>query len=346
MSASKSAAKTALILGATGGAGYEIARALRRKGWQIRALSRRPEVGIKLMPEADWLQGDAMSAGDVAAAATNAGLIVHAVNPPGYRNWRGLALPMLDNTIAAAKVTGARIVFPGSVYNFGPDAFPALSESSPQNPRTRKGAIRVEMEERLRRAAGQGARVLIVRAGDFFGPYSAGSTWFTQVLVKPGQPVKSVTYPGRKDVGHAWAYLPDYGETVARLVEREADLGVFETFHFAGHWFGDGRELAEQVRLAAGVPEAPIRTFPWPVLYALSPFVRLFRELLEMKYLWEVPVRLDNAKLVALLGEEPHTPVSLALQRTLEALDCLPAESQRLAAASLLGGHSARRDAF
>ena len=32
-------------------------------------------------------------------------MIVHAANPPGYKNWRGLALPMLKNTIAAAVAT-------------------------------------------------------------------------------------------------------------------------------------------------------------------------------------------------------------------------------------------------
>lgn len=316
--------RTALILGATGGAGYEIAEALHRRGWQIRALSRRPDYGRTLLPYADWLPGDAMIAGDVADAAINADLIVHAVNPPGYRNWRGLALPMLDNTIAAAKGARARIMFPGTVYNYGPDAFPLLKETDPQNPRTRKGAIRVEMEDRLEAAAGQGVRVLIVRAGDFFGPHSTGNSWFSAGLVKSGKPVRSVTWPGRKGVGHAWAYLPDYGEAVARLIGKDAELTAFETFHFAGHWFGDGREFADEIRRVAGVPDAPVRRFPWAAVQALSPFVRLFRELSEMKYLWDVAVQLDNRKLVQCLGEEPHTPVRTALLATLAAMDCLP----------------------
>ena len=125
---------TALILGATGGAGFEIAEALHRRGWQIRALSRRPDHGQTLLPYVDWLKGDAMNAGEVADAAINADLIVHAVNPPGYRNWRGLALPMLDNMIAAATAAGARIMFPGTIYNYGPDAFPLLKESTAQIP--------------------------------------------------------------------------------------------------------------------------------------------------------------------------------------------------------------------
>ncbi|MEZ5999931.1 NAD-dependent epimerase/dehydratase family protein [Hyphomonas sp.] len=316
--------RTALILGATGGAGYEIAEALHRRGWQIRALSRRPDYGRTLLPYADWLKGDAMIAGDVTDAAINADLIVHAVNPPGYRNWRGLALPMLDNTIAAAKATGARIMFPGTVYNYGPDAFPLLKETDPQNPRTRKGKIRVEMEDRLQQSAGQGVRVLIVRAGDFFGPHSTGNSWLSAGIVKPGKPVKSVTLPGRNGVGHAWAYLPDYGEAVARLVGKDAELSSFESFHFAGHWFGDGQEFANEIRRAAGAPDAPVRGFPWVLVQAFSPFVRLFRELAEMKYLWDVPVQLDNRKLVQCLGEEPHTPIRAALLVTLEAMGCLP----------------------
>lgn len=315
--------RTALVLGATGGAGYEIARALRRRGWQIRALSRRPDHGRSLLPAADWLEGDAMHASDVAAAAINADLIVHAVNPPGYRNWRGLALPMLDNTIAAAKASGARILFPGTVYNYGPDAFPTLTEDAPQHPVSRKGVIRVEMEDRLRRASGEGVRVLVLRAGDFFGPHMTGNSWLSSGMVKPGKPIRSVIYPGKEGIGHAWAYLPDFAETAALLVDKDAELAAFEAVHFAGHWFEDGREIAKQIAIAAGAPDVPVRGFPWGAVLALSPFVRLFREMWEMKYLWDVPVRLDNARLVRILGQEPHTPLQIALQETLAGMGCL-----------------------
>jgi nucleoside-diphosphate-sugar epimerase len=269
------------------------------------------------------VEGDAMNAADVMEAAVSADLIVHAVNPPGYRNWRGLALPMLDNTIAAAKANGARIMFPGTVYNYGPDAFPALSEDAPQNPKTRKGRIRVEMEEKLRAASDAGTRVLVVRAGDFFGPQT-GNSWLAQGMVKPGKPVTSVTHPGRPGAGHAWAYLPDYAEAVAQLVEQDGGLSPFETFHFGGHWFADGREMAEAVRRAAERPRAAIKPFPWLAVTALSPFVRLFREMQEMKYLWEVSVRLDNTKLIRVLGKEPHTPIDAALRQTLAGMGCLP----------------------
>ena len=39
--------------------------------------------------------------------------------------------------------------------------------------------------------------------------------------------------------------------------------------------------------------------------------------MLEMGYLWKQPIGLDNAKLVAFLGEEPHTPLDQALAASL-----------------------------
>lgn len=250
-------ASTALIIGATGGFGSEMALALRNHGWQVRAMHRKPKAAARQladMPFIDWVKGDAMNAADVNAAAVNARLIVHAVNPPGYRNWAGTVVPMLDNTIAAAKANSARILFPGTVYNFGPDAFPLLAETSPQNPKTRKGKLRVEMERRLRAASDDGMSVLILRAGDFFGGRYAGNNWFAQGLVKPGKPVRAVTYPGPHKIGHAWAYLPDMAETAARLLGRADELGTFEVFHFGGHWFEHGIEMADAIRAAARRP--------------------------------------------------------------------------------------------
>jgi nucleoside-diphosphate-sugar epimerase len=327
--------RTALVLGATGGIGGEMAAALLRRGWAVRGLHRDPEGAARRTPwlgGVAWVRGDAMRPADVAGAARDATLIVHAVNPPGYRRWGELVLPMLEGSIAAARASGARILLPGTVYNYGPDAFPALTEGSPQNPRTRKGAIRAEIERRLRAAAEQeGLRALVVRAGDFFGP-RAWNNWFSQGLVRPGRPLRVVTDPGRPGVGHAWAYLPDLAEAMARLVDREAALGAFETFHFAGHWDADGTAMVAAIRRAAGDPGLRVRGFPWALIAAASPFVPLFREIREMRHLWREPLRLDNARLVAALGAEPHTPIDAAVRDTLAGLGCLGGPAGRAAA--------------
>ena len=320
--------RLALVIGADGGIGGEIAQALNAHGWNIRAMTRRSDAGAASNdwrgPIA-WVRGDAMLGDDVVAAAEGTSLIAHAANPPGYQNWRGLAVPMLANAIAAAKTSGARLMFPGNVYNYGPDAFPLLQETSPQHPLTQKGQVRVEMETMLRAATNDDVRSVIIRAGDFFGPHQPAS-WFKSLMISPGKPVTTVIYPGDRDSGHAWAYLPDLAETFARIADREGELPAFDSFHFGGHWIGHGVDFADAIRRAGGHPKAAIRSLPlW--FHLATPFVGFLREAREMRYLWQSPVRLDNAKLTAFLGAEPHTPLDAALALTLRELGCLAPEA-------------------
>ncbi|WP_332851876.1 NAD-dependent epimerase/dehydratase family protein [Duganella sp. S19_KUP01_CR8] len=314
--------KTALVLGATGGIGGEVARLLVARGWHVKALHREPQRAAKSNDGMHWLAGDAMNRDDVVNAARGVQLIVHAVNPPGYRNWGALVLPMIDNSIAAARASGARILLPGTVYNYGPDAFPIIDEESPQQPVTRKGAIRVELEARLQAAAADGVRTLIVRAGDFFGP-KAGNNWFAQGLIKPGKPLTAISYPGSVGIGHQWAYLPDVAETMVRLVEKEEQLDTFARFQMEGHWDADGTQMVAAIARAARKPELKASAFPWWLLALASPFVTVFRELREMRYLWQQPVHMSNKRLVQVLGAEPRTPLDVAVHRTLAGLGSL-----------------------
>ncbi len=330
--------RIALVLGANGGVGGETAAALVRRGWAVRALVRDP--GKAHLPGVSYLQGDVLDRAAVTAAAEGASVIVHAVNPPGYRGWKQHVLPMLESAIAAARASGARILLPGTIYNYDPAAHPVLDETTPQRALTRKGGLRVRMEARLEAAAapeGQsgGVRSLILRAGDYFGPRSTANSWFASGLVKPGQAVKTILYPGDKGVGHAWAYLPDVGEAFARLADREAQLPAFARFHFGGVWDADGTAMVRAVARAAGQRRPDVRRLPWDLLPIAGLFDETLRELGEMRSFWRHPVRLDNRRLVAFLGEEPHTPLDDAVRATMAGLDVpVAAASLRLARAA------------
>ncbi|HZZ70398.1 MAG TPA: NAD-dependent epimerase/dehydratase family protein [Phenylobacterium sp.] len=323
--------RLALVVGATGGVGGAVADRLLAGGWRVRALNRDPETARRTSGRAglEWVKGDAMIEAQVVAVAKGASLVVHGANPAGYRNWAGLQMPMLNSAIAAAKAAGARLVFPGTVYNYGPDAFPNLTEDRPQHPVTRKGAIRVQMEDALKAASDDGLKVLIVRAGDFFGPKSTTNSWMASGLVKPGRPLTSVMYPGPLAIAHSWAYLPDVAEAMVTLAERN-DLGAFEIFHMAGHTV-TGEALVAAFSRVAG-RKVNVSRLPWFAIHAIAPFNETMREMLEMRYLWETPVLLENAKLTARLGAEPHTPIDEALRETLTGLNALPVAAPRLAA--------------
>jgi nucleoside-diphosphate-sugar epimerase len=313
--------RTALVLGATGGIGGETAAALSRHRWKIRAFTK---AGIRSPDSSgwEWVQGDALDRASVVAAAEGASVIVHAVNPRGYTNWATLVLPMIENTIAAARASGARILLPGTIYNYGEDAFPVLREDSPQTATTHKGKIRIALEKKLQGAAGDGVRTLIVRFGDFFGP-KPGNNWFSQGMIKPHTPVSTVTDPGKKGVGHDWAYLPDAGETFAQLMDREPELQDFARFHFRGFWDADGTEMIAAIRRVVNKPSLPVRSLPWFIFRVASPFSEKMRELYATRPLWQIPIELDNTRLVQFLGQEPHTPIDTAMEITLRGLGSL-----------------------
>lgn len=314
--------QTALVLGATGGIGGAVAAALSRKGWQVRGMARDATAARGIGPNRlEWIQGDAMQRSDIVRVAQGADVIVHAVNPPNYRNWDTLVLPMIDNTIAAARAAGARIMLPGTIYNFDPAATPVIRADSPQQPKSRKGKIRVALEQRLEQAAPE-VPSLVLRAGDYFGP-GARSSWFGQAMVRPGKPLRRLVNPARGP-GHSWAYLPDLAETAALLLDRRDRLAAFEVLQFEGLYDHDGRQMVDALCRAAD-RQLPVFGFPWWLIRLFSLFGGFPREAAEIAPCWRHPVRLDNSRLIDLLGAEPRTGLDEAVAQSLAALGCAPA---------------------
>jgi nucleoside-diphosphate-sugar epimerase len=319
--------RTALVLGATGGIGGLIVQALLRHGWQVRGMARDAAAAAKELESLEWIEGDAMNREQVIAAADGVSAIIHAVNPPHYQNWDRLVLPMIDNTIAAARASGARILLPGTVYNFDPRKTPLVSADTPQRPTSRKGRIRVELERRMAHAAPD-VRSVVLRAGDFFGP-GVRSSWFSQAMVKPGQPLTAVTRV-TKGPGHSWAYLPDLAEAAALVLGAEDRLSAFESLQFEGLYDETGLLMVHLLEQAAGQP-LHVKAFPWWLMHLAAPFGGFPREAAEIAQFWRHPLRFDNRRLIEIIGAEPRTDFIVALRNTLTALGCTSANAEPLA---------------
>ena len=108
------------------------------------------------------------------------------------------------------------------------------------------------------------------------------------------------------------------------------DDAAFEVFHMRGQTL-TGDELVAALEAVAG-RKLPVSRLPWFAIRAIAPFNETMREMLEMRYLWETPVLLDNSRLVARLGAEPHTPIVEALTAALAGLDALQHQPTALAA--------------
>src|SRR5689334_23143001 len=283
-------------------------------GWSVTGLVRpgaahRAPRGTKVVETIDRL--------DAIEAARGADVVLHALNP-AYKDWRRMALPHAYSAIEVAETVGATLMFPGNLYNFGSDMPGAIDESTPMQPTTRKGGIRVEIEQRMQEAAERGVRTIILRAGDFFG--SGRGAWFDLVITKQ-LARNEITYPGPLDVVHEWAYVPDLAAAMVRLAEKRQRLGVFETFGFPGHAI-TGQTLVNAIAKAIGRDshDLRVRQMQWWMIKALSPFFALPRELSELDYLWKVPHRISGEKLKAIIGEVPHTPLETAVKRALREL--------------------------
>lgn len=308
---------TVLILGARGRFGLAAARAFAEAGWRVLGQTR-PGAALPNDQRIEWLGIDLYDSQALAAAARGATVVVHALNPAyTHQAWRAHVLPMMEAATAVTRALDATLMLPGNVYNFG-TAMPALlREDTPQAAQTVKGHIRIALEAQLKRS---GVRGVVIRAGDYFG--SGRGTWFDQIIVKDIQKGK-FTYPGRREVATAWAYLPDLARTFVAVAQRRAQLQPFEVFHFAGYHIGAQQWLDALDPLARAQgwikPEGHVRfkRLPWPLMRIGALLVPTFAALVEMRYLWDTPHALANDRLTALIGAEPHTPLSLAAQTAL-----------------------------
>jgi nucleoside-diphosphate-sugar epimerase len=187
------------------------------------------------------------------------------------------------------------------------------------------GQVRIAMEARLRAS---GVRAVVIRAGDFFG--SGKGPWFDTAMVKDIR--KGVfTYPGTPGVSRAWAYLPDLARTFVAVAQRRNALMPYEVFHFAGHQITAQRwtEVLTAVARTQGwvKPDGQLKlkAMPWALIRLGAMLVPTWSALLEMRYLWEMPHALANAKLTALIGPEPHTPLAQAAEAALVDLELMGA---------------------
>src|SRR5262245_55691822 len=303
-----------LILGAAGRLGYAAGEAFRIAGWSVTSLVRpgaahRAPRGTKIVETIDRLVA--------IDAARGVDVVLHALNP-AFKSWRRMALPHAYAAIEAAEAAGATPLFPGNLDNYGAGMPSVIDETTPMAPTTRKGDIRVEIEQRMQEASERGMRTIVLRAGDFFG--SGRGSWFDLVIAKQ-LARNEITYPGPLDVVHEWAYVPDLAAAMVQLAQARKRLGLLETFGFPGHAV-TGRALIDAIAKAIGRDsrDLKVRSMQWWMIKALAPFFALPRELSELDYLWKVPHRIAGEKLKATIGEVRHTPLETAVKRAVRDL--------------------------
>lgn len=306
-----------LILGATGGIGYAVTCDLIDRGIPVAILVRDKSKALRLFGNSSVLtvyQGDVQDTALLNAISGDKKFIFHAVNYP-YTEWFGNIDTATQKIIDAASLNNATIVYPGSVYNFGNTRFPIEEDTVPR-PSSRKGELRVQLEEMMENAVLDGkCKVLIVRLPDFWGPNVVNHG--TIPIFENALQKKAMHYIGNVKARHQFVYTKDAAAIIVRLMLIHSKLKPFEVMNYGGVTFSSASDFLYAVAEKAGAPKK-IRVLNRFVISLMALFTPMMREVKEMLYLFENAVLLDDSKVRKLFPRFVPTPLPVAIAETLQ----------------------------
>ena len=153
---------------------------------------------------------------------------------------------------------------------------------------------------------------LIVRLPDFYGPHA--DLGLANPMFRAALAGKTANWAGPDNTPHEFVYVPDTGPVIVELASRAECYG--EAWNFGGAATINTMDFITRIYRAVG--RAPkYRAVGAGMLKFLGFFNPTMREVVEMLYLQETPVILDDRKL---LGKFPvhKTPYDEGIRKTLE----------------------------
>lgn len=303
--------KKALVLGATGGMGYALVHELVDRGVEVVAFSRRKErldVLYQNESKVSIFSGDALVEKDVIGAADGVDVIFHAVSFP-YQEWMEKHPLCMEIIVRVAEKQQSKIALVDNIYAYGMQSKVEVNEDTRKEPHTKKGKIRLAMENRLKRS---NVPYLIVHMPDLYGP-NAENTILHETL-KNVVLNKSANFVGNTKVAREFIFTLDGAKAMVELASREDTYN--QNWNIPSAHPITGEEIIEILRKEVGYKKS-IRTVSKTMIQFMGIFQPFMREMVEMMYLTEDPVILSGKKYEAKIGSIPQTPYKEGIKKTL-----------------------------
>jgi len=304
------------LFGAAGAIGHAVAPELERRGISFRVVGRsreRLEASFGNLAHAEIFPADLADARAAAAAAAGIDTIVYCVGLP-YPAHAQHPVLMRATLEGAASAGVARLALVSSVYPYGVPRTARVAETHPRQPETRKGTYRKEQEDLVLEADRQGRlRGLIVRLPDFYGPNA--DIGLANPIFRAALAAKTANWVGPAGSAHEFVFVPDAGNVIVDVALRDDCYG--EAWNYGGPGEISAIDFISRVYRAAG-RQPKYRSVSRGMVKMLGWFNPVLRELVEMLYLQETPVILDDSKLAARLGGLRKTSYDEGIRRTLE----------------------------
>jgi nucleoside-diphosphate-sugar epimerase len=306
-----------VIIGASSALSRSIAKVLAEQNEPVRALIRNKQKAQKLysdLPNVELIEGDAYNRSDVENALKDASMLYYCVNVP-YPQWKKEVRELLSVSIGAALKHKAKLVFPGNVYVYGHAKSNPVKENHPFTAHTRKGKIRIEMEQMLSDAAVKsGLKYTIVRMPDFYGPYVING--FSEKIFVNALRGEKLQWVGDLDIPIEFIFIEDAGK--AMVLAGSSDKSNGRMFNVPGANITTARAFLHEV-MCQSKKGSKIATISFKFIIAFAGlFNSMIREFREMMYLKQETFLLDGALFKATFGTIPATPYREGIKKTLE----------------------------
>ncbi|HEX6303912.1 MAG TPA: NAD-dependent epimerase/dehydratase family protein [Anaerolineales bacterium] len=300
-----------VIFGANGGLGQALVRQLVEQGKPVRAVTRSGQAAAP--PGVELAQADVLDPAAALRASEGADVLYHAINVP-YDRWPDLLPPIMDNLIAAAASTNARLVYGDNLYMYGEVDGP-LHEGLPYRPAGKKGQLRADLADGLIAAHEQGKiQAVLARSSDYVGPGATNTITSLQVI-GPILKGKKAMWIGSLDAPHTISYVDDVARGLILLSEHDRALG--QVWHIPASEPLTGRRFIEMVCEHAGVQSCDHGVYSRTIMRLVGIFSPMVREVLENLYQFERSFVLDVTKFAQAFGPFQTTPNPEAIATTI-----------------------------
>jgi nucleoside-diphosphate-sugar epimerase len=301
--------KTHVIFGA-GPVGLALTDELVERGLQVRIVNRSGNAPVPAQVEK--VAGDATDSDSAVDAANGAAVVYQVLNPP-YHRWPEEFPGLQESVVSAARVVGARYVSFENLYMYGDSHGQPIDETTPTEPHTRKGKVRMEMAETLAALSDSGdLELATARASSYFGPRATWQSPLGERVIGRALAGKSAQVLGDPDAKHSFTYLKDLSRVLATLGTDDRALG--EVWHVPNAPAQTTNELVAMIGDELG-QEIKVSAAPEPILKLMGLFNPTLREVNEMLYEFKSDYVVDGKRFTNLFGTEA-TPLDQAISET------------------------------
>jgi len=272
------------ILGSGGAIGVELAKALKDFTDEIRLVSRHPQ---KVNATDELLTADLLDQEDVKMAVRGSSVVYVTVGfQYNHKIWKESWPVFMKSVIDACMENSCKLVFFDNIYMYDPAYLNGMTEETPMNPCSRKGAIRAGLVEMIMSQVEAGnLTALIARSADFYGPSIKNTSVLTETVIDPLSKGKKASWMSSVNYRHSYTYTPDAGKATAMLGNSETAYNQVWHLPTAGDPM-TGKEWIEAIAKELGVKPG-YQVLSKPLIRLLGIFIPVMREMPEMMYQYD-----------------------------------------------------------